>query len=54
MTTFESMDYFLGKFIKTDHRRESLNQSDATEETEKSCQEKKSNKSIISSYMKDS
>lgn len=47
MTTFESMDYFLGKFIKTDHRRESLNQSDATEETEKSCQEKKSNKHIL-------
>lgn len=42
MTIFESMDYFLGKFIKTDHRRESLNQSDATEETKKkSCQKKK-------------
>lgn len=48
MTIFESMDYFLGKFIKTDHRRESLNQSDATEETKKrAARKKKSNKHIL-------
>ena len=41
MTTFESMDYFLGKLIKTDHRGESLNESDATERDRKKAARKK-------------